>query len=638
MTTVVACPKETELLVLAMGDPVAEQVMAHVERCVSCRTRLDRLRAEVAHLRAHAPEALLLPAISPSTLRGPKLGSADVSGSIDHSGATANWESRDAADDSASACRTDPGNGGEGSASPEAPLPAAIGRYLVVGRFPESGQAEVFRVVHPQFQQERVLKLAREPVGLDGRSEIVEEGKILSELEHPHLVRAYDLDFLGDRPYLVMEYIRGRNLEQIASENQVAPRLAAALVAKVAGAAAFAHRRGIVHRDIKPKNILVDETGEPRLIDFGMARLRTAWSDHRQEPSGGTFAFMAPEQARIESPEDRRRVGPRSDVFALGAVLYFLLTGKAPFHGKSRNEAWERARLCEYDTAALNDPEVPARLRRICLKAMAAEPADRYVSAEALAEALESYLRRPLLLVVFALVVLVPAVAVGAWSRWPSPTPSANSSDVIPHPAPASTALAGELTVRVRWERDGRKQEQELKAGDSSGLPLRPGEHVRLEARLNQPAYPYILWVDGQGHTSLLYPRNDTKYGNTPSGGLARATVQSPEALDEWHRMSGPGGLDTVLLLVRRKPLPAGTDLAALVGPLPPSPLRAELAFATRGLDEGQPIEALRAGQPRGIAEQADKIDDPVLKLMERLRTQNQFEVVKAAQFAYRGE
>ena len=99
-------------------------------------------------------------------------------------------------------------------------------------------------------------------------------------------------------------------------------------MAKVAGAAGFAHRRGIVHRDIKPKNILVDEAGEPRLIDFGMARLRTAWSDDRKEPDGGTFAFMAPEQARIESPEDRQKVGPRSDVFALGAVLYFLLTGQ----------------------------------------------------------------------------------------------------------------------------------------------------------------------------------------------------------------------------------------------------------------------------------------------------------------------
>ena len=203
-------------------------------------------------------------------------------GSVDNPGATASWELDDMAGDRIALSPTDTVDDDAGSRSDEPPLPAAIGKYLVVGRFPPTGQAEVFRVVHPQFQQERVLKLAKEPVGPDGRSEIIEEGKILSELEHPHLVRVYDLDFLGDRPYLVMEYIRGRNLDQLASEGQISPRLAAALVAKVAGAAAFAHRRGVVHRDIKPKNILVDEAGEPRLIDFGMARLRTAWSVDRQ--------------------------------------------------------------------------------------------------------------------------------------------------------------------------------------------------------------------------------------------------------------------------------------------------------------------------------------------------------------------
>ena len=145
-----------------------------------------------------------------------------TNGQVEHADATAPWESPDLAGDRSSASRTDLVDD-EGSASSEAPFPAAIGKYLVVGRFPHSGQAEVFRVVHPQFQQERVLKLAKQPVGPDGRSEIVEEGKIMAELEHPHLVRVYDLDFLDDRPYLVMEYIRGRNLEQYAAEKPLSP-------------------------------------------------------------------------------------------------------------------------------------------------------------------------------------------------------------------------------------------------------------------------------------------------------------------------------------------------------------------------------------------------------------------------------
>jgi hypothetical protein len=215
----------------------------------------------------------------------------------------------------------------------------------------------------------------------------------------------------------------------------------------------------------------------------------------------------------------------------------------------------------------------------------------------------------------------------------PDPKHSLGTPIVIHPTSPAR--LAGELIVRV-WSTDGRKRE--LKSGEPSGLPLLAGEKVRLEARLNQPAYAYMFWVDGQGHASLIYPREDGKYGTHPTGGFARETVQSPEALDEGHRMKGPGGSETVLLLVRRQPLPSGTDLASLIGPLPASPLRAGLVFAARGLDEDQPIEALRASPNRGIDEDPEKIDDPLLQLMGRLRTQYQFDVIKAVRFAYQGE
>jgi eukaryotic-like serine/threonine-protein kinase len=567
-STLLTCPDDTELLALAMGEPLEPAITAHVAKCASCQGRLDGLQVEVAMLRANRQSVSL----SVSTTIEPPPHPAVSDGQLDQPNATATWKSPGRAADPASGSGTDLGDD-EPFACNDEPLPAAIGKYLVVGRFPPSGQAEVFRVVHPQFQQARVLRLAKDPVGPGGRSGIIEEGKILSELDHPYLLRVYDLDFLDDRPYLVMEYVRGRNLEQFAAQDPVSPRSAAALVAKVAGAADFAHRRGIIHRDIKPKNILVDESGEPRLIDFGMARLSTAWSDDRKQPDGGTFAFMAPEQARFELPDDRQKVGPRSDVFALGAVLYFLLTGKAPFTGRIGNEAWDRARRCDYDATALNDRKVPAGLRRICLKAMAADPSDRFSSADALTKALDSFIRRRSVIAALALVVLVPAVALGGWYSLPSPPPT---PPVVIHPQPPPLALAGELIVRVRPKTDGGNRE--LKAGQPSGLPLLAGEHVRLEARLNQPAYAYLLWIDGQGHVSVLYPRTDGKFGSRPSGGSARETVHSPEALDEWHRMSGPGGLETVLLLVRRQPLPPGTNLAGLVGLLPPAPLHEDPA------------------------------------------------------------
>jgi hypothetical protein len=422
----------------------------------------------------------------------------------------------------------------------------------------------------------------------------------------------------------------------MAKEGDLKPRRAAAILAKVAGAVDYAHRHGIVHRDIKPKNILVDEAGEPRLIDFGMARLRHAWSDDPVQP-GGTFAFMAPEQARVESPEEQEKVGPRTDVFALGAVLYFLLTGKAPFEGRNWREAMDRARRCDFDRTALDAPKVPRDLPRICLKAMAADPVDRYPSAEAFQKALDRFVNRPKILALAAGVVgsvLLGGLVYALMPPRPDPTHSLSQSVVIQRISPG--ALTGELIVRVR-SRMG-NIERELKAGDPSGLPLLAGERVHLEARMNQPAYACLLWLDGQGKASLLYPRDDGKFGSRPPGASARETVHSPEALDEWHPMKGPSGLETILLLARRTPLPSGMDLAGLAGQAPRSPYRPHLAFATLGLDEGQPLESLRVDSVRGIGENADKLDDPLLQLMERIRTQGHFDVIKAVRFAYRGE
>ena len=154
-----------------------------------------------------------------------------------------------------------------------------------------------------------VLKLGRQPVGDDERASLVAEGRLLADLEHINLVRIYDLDFHNDRPFLVMEYVHGRNLEDYARDEPVTPRRAAELVAKLAGALAMVHRRGIIHRDIKPRNILIDEAGEPRLIDFGLARLRHAWSDPSADHLGRHARLHGPRagpaRARPDRPPER---------------------------------------------------------------------------------------------------------------------------------------------------------------------------------------------------------------------------------------------------------------------------------------------------------------------------------------------
>lgn len=268
-------------------------------------------------------------------------------------------------------------------------LPATIGKYQIIDQLDAGGQALIYRVVHPTLKKELVLKIARDPISMaqGEKDRLVTEGQLLAELEHPNTARVYDLDFHDGRPFLVMEYIRGRNLRQYVQHTQTSPADAAKLVGKIARALHVAHMRGIVHQDIKPENIVIDEIGEPCVIDFGLARLRHAWKADLDEQGGlsGTVQFMAPEQARAKT----NSVDPRSDFFALGALLYWLLSGKAPFAGNDFRDSLIRARECNFDRDALRG--ISHRLSAICLKAMAADPAQRYATANGLAEALERF-------------------------------------------------------------------------------------------------------------------------------------------------------------------------------------------------------------------------------------------------------
>ena len=352
----VRCLDEREFLELLGGEPAAEEMRAHVNDCAHCRGRLDQLRAELSAIRAVDPGPEPPRPFSADREQGqaPYNGSRP---SVDCQSSVSPTESLTLAPDARpdGEARPDDFEGNEPSDADEIPMPAKIGKYLVVGRFPRSGQAQVFRVVHPELRRDLVVKVANQAIGADGRSAVAVEGQRLAELEHPNIVRVYDLDFHEGCPCIVMEYVRGRTLAQYAREQAVTPRQSAALVAEIAGAVAFAHRRGIVHQDIKPANVLIDETGRPRLIDFGLACQQDAWSEAAIRLEGGTFAYMAPEQAR----RDLSRVRPLADVFALGGLLYFLLTGKGPFEAATPEKSWDRARRCDFDRSALENADVP---------------------------------------------------------------------------------------------------------------------------------------------------------------------------------------------------------------------------------------------------------------------------------------
>jgi eukaryotic-like serine/threonine-protein kinase len=540
------CPDEAELLTVAAGEPASADLQRHLVDCSKCRNQLEQLRREVAGLREQRPDGLQ--SSSTASVAVPDAGTANDG--ADNADATARRADAESSETRTSAAQTDVGFTYEPGTAGEASFPAAIGKYLVIGRFPRTGQADVFRVVHPGLGKDLVLKLSLTPVRPDGRCEIIEEGKILAELDHPNLVRVYDSDFHDDRPFIVMEYVRGQTLEQVASGGGLKPRQAAALLAKVAAAADYAHTKGIVHRDIKPKNILVDEAGEPRLIDFGMARLRHAWSNDPGSP-GGTFAFMPPEQARVESPAAQAKVGPRSDVFALGAVLYFLLTGQAPFPGNNWRESMNRARVCDFDRAALHDRRIPRGLRRICLKAMAADPADRHASADEIRRAFAWFLRRPVMLAGAVSVFLVSAllgVVVSRGSALRSSLDDPSGASLQPA-SPKAVAMATGVQTLVKVDRQGAPLEL------PEALPLRTGDLLWIECGLPRGWRASVFWFDSEGHLTELAPSGHQRDS-------ASDRISYP--IDGATTLVGPAGTDFIFVCARSASPPQLGELVSL--------------------------------------------------------------------------
>jgi serine/threonine protein kinase len=518
-------PDEPELLSVAAGEPKDDAIVQHVKGCELCNGRVERLRHELSILPSDLDEGLTADPIGTGSATGaegkPSVGPTELFPMV---------TTRDLAE-----------------SPPERPV--AIGKYLVIELLDRGGEADVYLVIHPNLGKEMVLKLSRHPADGDELGNLVREGKVLAELDHINLVRVFDSGFHDDRPFLVMEYVHGRNLEDYARDEPLTPRRAAELVAKLAAALTAVHRKDIIHRDITPRNIVIDERDEPVLIDFGLARLRNAWSDPFATTWGGTPPFMPPEQARREHD----RVGRRSDLFGLGAVLYFLLTRQPPFVGETYEEILDRAQRSDFEAGALRAAKVPRRLERICLKSLAADPADRYATADDMGRALNRYLRRPATLVGGSLTLLVVAMAAAiatAASRGRRPHDSQPPPTVLSKPLPAATvASAPELQSLVKVDRHG----MPLELPDA--LPLRTGDRVWIECMLPSGWGASAFWYDSEGHLTELKPSGRVRKG---------ASDQFSYPIDGACTLVGPAGTEFIFVCARPSTPPRQSELAGL--------------------------------------------------------------------------
>ena len=216
------------------------------------------------------------------------------------------------------------------------------------------------------------------------------EAEAAAGLHHPNIVAIHEIGECEGQHYFSMDYIEGQNLAEAVREGPLPSARAAQLVAKIAEAIHYAHEHGILHRDLKPSNVLIDGADEPRVTDFGLAR--RLGGDSTLTLTGQVFGspnFMPPEQASGR----HGAVGVHSDVYGLGAILYYLLTARPPFVGETLETTLAQVLEQEPVSPRLLNPSVPRDLETICLKCLEKEPSRRYASAQALADELGRFLR-----------------------------------------------------------------------------------------------------------------------------------------------------------------------------------------------------------------------------------------------------
>jgi serine/threonine-protein kinase len=255
---------------------------------------------------------------------------------------------------------------------PTEPLPT-LGRFVLGEIIGHGSFGFVYKARDTELDRVVTIKVPRQGHRVTARqaARFLREARHVARLRHPAIVPVHEVGRTGGVCFLVADYIEGITLAQRLARGRVAPREAAAIVARVADALEHAHGPGIIHRDIKPSNILLDAAGNPHLTDFGLARyLEEDASLSTDGQIRGTPAYLAPEQAH----SDGGPVDIRSDLYSLGVVLYELLTGEVPFRGSLRMVLMQ---VMEEDPRPprRSDESIPRDLETICLKAMAKEPA-----------------------------------------------------------------------------------------------------------------------------------------------------------------------------------------------------------------------------------------------------------------------
>ena len=262
------------------------------------------------------------------------------------------------------------------------------GRYELEELVGSGGMSNVFRAHDRLLERTVALKILHEQYTSD--ADYVErfrrEARAVAQLAHPNIVTVIDRGEQDGRQFIVFEYVEGQNLKELSSQGPLDPREAIRLALQVAGALSFAHQRGLVHRDVKPQNVLLNDEGQAKVTDFGIARSLDVHGVTQTGTVLGTSDYIAPEQARGQ------KVDPKTDIYSLGAVLYELLVGEVPFSGDTFVTVAMRHVSEPAPSVLERRPDCPVRLDFAIQRAMAKDPADRFSSMDEFCAELEACL------------------------------------------------------------------------------------------------------------------------------------------------------------------------------------------------------------------------------------------------------
>ncbi|NUM46684.1 MAG: serine/threonine protein kinase, partial [Anaerolineales bacterium] len=260
-----------------------------------------------------------------------------------------------------------------------------VGPYRIVSQLGQGGMATVYKAFHAALNRYVAIKVLHPSFQEDETfySRFKREAQIVAQLEHPHIVPVYDFSEHNDNPYLVMKFIEGDTLKHRIRRQKLTLEETLKYMTAVAEALTYAHERDILHRDVKPSNVMIDSASFPYLADFGLARIAsTGESTMSQDVLIGTPHYISPEQAK-----GVKTLGPATDIYSMGIMLYEIVVGRVPFSADTPYAIVHDHIYKPLPMPTLVNPTVPAAVEAVLLKSLSKQPEDRYPTAVALMDA-----------------------------------------------------------------------------------------------------------------------------------------------------------------------------------------------------------------------------------------------------------